>query len=257
MNIWPLNNLSNEEKNDILSKHRHIYNGYRTMNPVVSNEQPLYVQDFAKDKDGIVINNKGEVKKYTNLAINESENKETCNECGGQLYEGECMECGDKMYEEECMECGDKMYEDIYDVEDLNNSDEFDYTNENDDVIYELEIEDGEFEPMESAWADDLDEVDMSGSQGIYVGMENPYSFEGEMDEEEEVDEWASPLIRSAASGAGAALANRSVDYVSSKFESVGDEEDLEEEVDDDLKESLRIEKSRIMEMMNRMKVLK
>jgi hypothetical protein len=273
MNIWPLNNLSNEEKNDILSKHKHIYNGYRAINPTVSNEQPLYVQDFAKDKDGIVINNKGEVKKYTNFAINESDNKGVCEECGGELYEGECMECGDKMYEEECMECGDKMYEDIYDVEDLNNEDEFDYVQEEDDVIYELEIEDDEFEdsgfePMESAWANDLDEVDISGSQGIYGGMKKPYdfdsdgpmkggAFEGEMDEEEEVDEWAAPLIRAAASGAGAALANKAVDYVSSKFESVGDEEDLEEEVDDDLKESLRREKSRIMEMMDRMKVLK
>jgi hypothetical protein len=228
MNIWPLNNLSNEEKNDILSKHRYIYDGYRAVNPTVSNEQPLYVQDFAKDKDGIVINNKGEVKKYTNFAINESEDKGLCTECGGQLYEGECMECGSKMYEEECMECGDKMYEDIYDEEDINLNNEFDYTNENDDVIYELEIEDDglseeddsfDFEPMESAW--------------------------GEMDEEEEVDEmWAA---------VGRMAAPIAVNYAVDKLTN---EEDIEEEIDDDLKESFKSEKSRIMEMMNRMNVL-
>jgi len=65
------------------------------MQSTVSNEQPLYVQDFAKDKDGMVINNKGEIKKYTNFGINEStEAKEVCDECGSMMMEGECTECG-------------------------------------------------------------------------------------------------------------------------------------------------------------------
>lgn len=63
--------LSEEEKQDILSQHREIYNGYQTMQPKVSNTQPLYVQDFAKDKVGAVISNKGNVKGYTNVGINE------------------------------------------------------------------------------------------------------------------------------------------------------------------------------------------
>jgi hypothetical protein len=46
-------------------------------------------------------------------------------ECGGQMYEGECNECGN-MYED--------MSEGIYDVEDLNNSDEFDYVQE--DIVF-------------------------------------------------------------------------------------------------------------------------
>ena len=62
-----------EEKENILSKHRHVYNGYRTLNPnPVSNEQPLFTQDFANDKEGLVVNNKGEVKAYTNMGINEA-----------------------------------------------------------------------------------------------------------------------------------------------------------------------------------------
>lgn len=245
MNVWPLNKISNEEKSNILSQHRHVYNGYRSINPTVSNEQPLYVQDFAKDKEGMVINNKGVTKKYTNFAINESEDKELCTECGGQMYEGECMECGDKMYEGECTECGDEMYEDIYDVDDLTKENKFDYV-ENDDIddsvlyemgddetVYELEIDEKYFE-----------DEDNPG----FEPMESAFS-----NEEGEVDEWAAPLIRAAATGAGAELAGRAADYVSSKFES----EDLEEEIDDDLKESFKSEKSRIMEMMNRMKVLK
>jgi len=148
------NRLSQDEKNDILSQHRTLYDGYRTLQPNVSNEQPLYVQDFAKDKVGAVLNNKGNVKPYTNVGINEQkEQKEVCDECGSMMMEGECMECGWKgevgameetekmmcecggeMREGECMECGYKMEEldesghlsDIYNVEDLGNA-EFDY----------------------------------------------------------------------------------------------------------------------------------
>ena len=65
--------ISNEERENILNRHKHVYNGYKTLNPnPVENEQPLYVQDFANDKEGLVVNNKGEVKAYTNMGINEA-----------------------------------------------------------------------------------------------------------------------------------------------------------------------------------------
>ena len=68
--------ISNEERENILNKHKHVYNGYRTLNPnPVENEQPLYVQDFANDKEGLVVNNKGEVKAYTNMGINEAKKR--------------------------------------------------------------------------------------------------------------------------------------------------------------------------------------
>jgi hypothetical protein len=87
--------LTEEERENILSQHRHVYDGYRTMQPEVKNEQPLYVQDFAKDKVGVVLNNKGVVKPYTNFGINEqTEQKEVCDECGSMMMEGECSECG-------------------------------------------------------------------------------------------------------------------------------------------------------------------
>jgi len=95
MKIWGLGQISPEEKSDILSKHKHVYNGYKTMQPEVPNTQPLYVQDFANDKNGITVNNKGEVKYYTNMGINESvETKEVCDECGAMMMESECSECG-------------------------------------------------------------------------------------------------------------------------------------------------------------------
>jgi hypothetical protein len=87
--------MSEEEKNDILKLHTSVYNGYRTMQPKVNNEQPLYVYDPAQDKVGAVMSNKGVVKPYTNVGINEStEQKEVCDECGSMMMEGECSECG-------------------------------------------------------------------------------------------------------------------------------------------------------------------
>jgi len=87
--------LSEDEKSDILKLHSSVYNGYRTMQPKVNNEQPLYVYDPAQDKVGAVMNNKGVVKPYTNFGINEqTEQKDVCEECGSMMTEGECSECG-------------------------------------------------------------------------------------------------------------------------------------------------------------------
>ncbi len=136
--------ISEDEKKNILDQHRELYNGYQSLHPKVNNEQPLFVQDFANDKVGAVVNNKGVVKPYTNIGINESivsdyedeigtdevdqeafDNSEVteggeCLECGSgymeedednlpdsNLFEsGKCSECGGLMQEGECMECG-------------------------------------------------------------------------------------------------------------------------------------------------------
>lgn len=63
--------MSQAEKNDILDKHKTLYDGYVTEYGKGSNMQPLYTQDFANDKNGITVSNKGEVKYYTNTKINE------------------------------------------------------------------------------------------------------------------------------------------------------------------------------------------
>lgn len=125
MQIWNSSQIPQNEKEDILSKHRELYNGYRTMQPEVKNTQPIYVQDFAKDKLGATITTTGEVKPYTDYRINESHVMDTCEQCGGQLDEGECSECGWKMEE---MGEGYKTghLDDIYKVNDLGNAD-FDY----------------------------------------------------------------------------------------------------------------------------------
>jgi hypothetical protein len=113
-----LGQLSATEKSDILDQHKSVYNGYKTMQPEVSNTQPLYVYDDISDKDGFVVNNKGEVKKYTNMGINEQvETKEVCDDCGAMIMDGMCNECGSGYMEEgmgeTCEQCGGTMKEDV------------------------------------------------------------------------------------------------------------------------------------------------
>jgi len=444
-----LGQLSASEKTDILSQHKSVYNGYQTMQPQVSNTQPLTVYDFAGDKEGLVVNNKGEVKKYTNVGINEQINeKEMCSECGGMMQEGECSECGwkgdmeeqfddeieweedddfdempikdDSIFDKEKnkefrpgVDLGKSFskfkdmlklddldeatghLDDIYDEEDLSPKGEFDYvsgggndygtfekahhmkeqikspigkissigsmeeqggnaddmdvdnvepaynfdsngpnaggdvypTNEVDekyDIGHEFEVgndrhrpkgheklkkgdkvkivkkwknipgdvfgtdkseddygldyddieklskvEEMKFEPMESAWADDVDEQDISGTQGIYSRMKEPYDFDSEgpgkagpyqtrnesgYEGEDEDAYWEKDLD------------DDELDLDLTKFnpedksweeisQYTGDDEFGH--VDEDIRESFINQKNRIMEMMNRMNVIK
>jgi hypothetical protein len=63
--------MNKAERNDILDQHRQVYDGFVTTYGQQINQQPLYIQDYANDKGGITVNNKGEVKSYTNMRINE------------------------------------------------------------------------------------------------------------------------------------------------------------------------------------------
>lgn len=179
-----LGQLSASEKQDILNQHKSLYNGYQTMQPQVSNTQPLYVYDAAGDKEGFVVNNKGEVKKYTNMGINEQvETKEVCDECGSMIMDGMCTECnyghmeegmgetcecGGTMYEGVCNECGSGYMEeetghldDIYDEEDLNPSAGFDYIEGSSNDVDTFEkmhknlYEGDDFEDYEASYTED------------------------------------------------------------------------------------------------------
>jgi len=314
---YGIGQLSAAEKSDILDQHRSLYNGYQTMQPQVSNTQPLYVYDPAGDKDGLVVNNKGEVKKYTNFGINEQvEEKSMCEQCGGQMTEGECMECGStEMYEET------GHLDDIYKEKDLNLSHgDFDYVEgggndygtfegmhknlyKEDDVIDDDGFEDMElstdeldeqggnaddmdtdsvepaydfesngpggvypvneyddeeevkYERMESAFSDEIDEVDVSGSQGIYGDMDPAYDFDSDG------PGIAGPYQRFSY--------NEDEDEDDDSFEMDFDEFDPRDksweeikahtgdddwsEIDEDIMEDFTIQKNKISEMFNRM----
>lgn len=336
---FAVNTISEEERSNILSQHKTLYNGYQTMNPEIPNTQPLYVQDFAKDKTGAVMGNKGNVKAYTNMGINEQVEEQSFPYDKPIVSEGECSECGGMMQEGECSECGYKMEEldertgkldDIYDEEDLDPNAEFDYVkgasnktnafhvkeqmmktpigkisaiggmkeqggnaddmdvddvepaynfdsngpmdggdvypvneldedsfddliNMDSEIEYERDnLEQEGYEQMESAFADEMDEVDISGTQGVYGDVDPAYDFDSE------------------GPGKGGPYQEYRGETVSGDDEDEFDPRDKSWEeitqhtgddefgyVDEDIRESLIIQKNRIMEMMNRMKVIK
>ena len=94
--------MTNEEKNNILDQHKTVYDGYVTSYVQPEKEQPLYTQDFANDKQGLTVSNKGVVTAYKNMGINEmkydgkstglfseEEPKEQGHISGGSIYEPE------------------------------------------------------------------------------------------------------------------------------------------------------------------------
>jgi len=202
--------LSAAEKSDILDQHKSVYNGYQTMQPQVSNTQPLTVYDFAGDKEGLVVNNKGEVKKYTNMGINEQvelEEGNMCEQCGGTMKEDVCEQCGSgKMEEgmgETCEQCGGTMKEDvceqcgsgkmeeetghlddIYNQEDLNPTAGFDYIqgSSNDvDTFEGMHKKLYKESDIEYPGMDDGEELSPSyDSDGNFLGMVTP---SGNMDD--------------------------------------------------------------------------
>jgi hypothetical protein len=214
-----LGQLSATEKSDILNQHKSVYNGYQTMQPQVSNTQPLTVYDFAGDKEGLVVNNKGEVKKYTNMGINEQvETNEVCDDCGAMIMDGMCTECnyghmeeeymegskmceqcGGTMKEDVCEQCGSgKMEEetghldDIYKVRDLNlKKGDYDYVEGggNDYGTFEgmhknlyKEQDDDDFMDYESSYTEDgMDDPD--NEDDGYEDMNASEVTDGEMDE--------------------------------------------------------------------------
>ena len=210
-----LGQLSASEKQDILNQHKSLYNGYQTMQPQVSNTQPLYVYDAAGDKEGFVVNNKGEVKKYTNMGINEQvEQKEVCDECGSMIMDGMCTECnyghmeeemhegsemcecGGTEYEGVCNECGGSYMEegvghldDIYHEEDLNPTAGFDYVtgSSNDEDTFEgmhknLYKEGSDFMDYESSYTEDGVE-DPDNEDDGFEDINSSEVTDGELDE--------------------------------------------------------------------------
>lgn len=299
MKTWAIGLMSNEEKRNILDKHKTLYDGYRTMQPQITKEQPLYVQDFANDKGGVTLSNRNNITSYKNVGINEQVEESECMECGdkGYMEEGKqvCSECGGVMMEGECSECGWKgemeeetqQVKDLDNVEDLNLSDKFDYV--------EGEVEETEqgnpYDKMDMGYdfvpggpdvsgdvytvkADDMDlddeEVDPAfdfeseGPMKVYETMESAWSDEPSIFKHQH-----NKMRRKLdADDKGEEFDDSEFDITDYGDDFDSDESSWEEitkitgddefgnlsEVDEDLRESVMIQKNRIMEMMNRMK---
>jgi hypothetical protein len=123
---------------------------------------------------------------------------------------------------------------------------------------YDDEEYDEKYEPMKSAWADELDEVDVSGSQGIYGDMDPAFDFDSNG------PGIAGPYQHSSWGGGsenedpGQNEFNLDLDEFDPRDKSweeikahTNDDSDWDD-VDEDLKESFLTQKKKISEMFNR-----
>lgn len=181
-------NISDEEKQALLNQHSKPYDGYQTLRfPEPDNRLRTY--DPAGDKGGVTVNNRGEVKSYTNVGINESvaephygafdyvEN-EMC-ECGGMYNEGVCNECGGSYMgvNEDITEPYSEIDFSNYDFdskgpEQFQHDDVYSLDDEN-DMSLDLSADGEEMYPNEKP-AYEFDSPGPYGSTNTFEGVENP-----------------------------------------------------------------------------------
>lgn len=86
-------NISDEEKQALLSQHQQPYNGYQTLR-LQQPDNTIRVYDPAGDKNGVQVTANGNVRTYSNMNLREGKG-EMCEQCkGGIMQEGKCSECG-------------------------------------------------------------------------------------------------------------------------------------------------------------------
>jgi hypothetical protein len=214
---------TNEERSNILDQHKKIYDGLQTMQSQMKNPMDLYVQDFANDKEGITVNSKGEVKKYTNTKIHEqldipyptvdgievemTEGSEMCEQCGGQMTEGICEQCGTE------------------EVKGIGGSSDFDYVGE--------------------------EELDELGTDELVKGKNYKLNFPSFDDEVEFDDEYEDK------SGGNKMYKFKGKKHGSHLMPGKHIEDYMVDIEDEEIKESVTLERNTIMEMFQRMSIVK
>jgi len=150
--------MSKDEKNNILDQHKYLYDGYVTIYNQENNKTPIYVQDLANDKMGLTVNNKGVVKPYGNMGINESHK-------GLDMIGGDSHDQSEMKYRHLKNGTSDLDNEMFYDDNQSPNEDEFDYislgTVDDDDEYDNRDLPDfPSTEDYESKEPFDFEEVD-------------------------------------------------------------------------------------------------
>ena len=176
--------MDKQEKDNILDQHKHIYDGYVTKYNQQSNQTPLYVQDLANDKMGLTVNNKGVVKTYSNMNINETHT-------GSDMIGGDPQSQSNMKYRH--LKNGTVDFDNFSDTnlvdnESMNNDYPSPNENEQEYVSY------GNFKDEMSQNLDqyeyDIDELEDYSTDGLYSDDDETEDDETEYDETEDDEDY-------------------------------------------------------------------
>jgi uncharacterized membrane protein len=243
--------ITESEKNSILQKHSSFYNGYSVGN-VPNNTNPLLQDDGPSDTNGITINNKGKVKTYTNHLVNEEKMK--------VIEDG--IDFPPKFVDEE----EDYSYsEDSYD-EDVDGDEEY-YSYSEDSYDEDVDGDEEDYSYSENSYDKDVDGIN-SAFMKLISNLPTNDEDEEEWDEEEwDEEEWDEEEWDEEEWDEEEWDEEEDIDlyeeevYEGETCEVCGGEMmegeciecgGLYENLDEDLIESLKVEKSKINEMFKR-----
>jgi len=235
--------ITESEKNSILQKHSSFYNGYSVGN-VPNNTNPLLQDDGPSDTNGITINNKGKVKTYTNHLVNEEKMK--------VIEDG--IDFPPKFVDEE----EDYSYsEDSYD-EDVDGDEEY-YSYSEDSYDEDVDGDEEDYSYSEDSYDEDVDGINSAFMRLISDLPTNDY--DEDMDDFEDEEEMEGPEYDFEDEEEMDIDLYEEEVYEGETCEACGGEMmegeciecgGLYENLDEDLIESLKVEKSKINEMFKR-----
>ena len=142
--------ITDEEKTNILNKHKELYNGYLSVQPKV-NPTRLSTYDDISDKKGFTLTNADLVKEGRERA---------CEQCGGSMSEGECMECGAMNENWDTDDIDTETNMDFIEMEEMHHDDD-------EETIYELEYDESDMSPMMETFVRESKKLILSESKNI------------------------------------------------------------------------------------------
>jgi len=149
--------ITDEEKTNILNKHKDLYNGYLSVQPKVKPTR-LSTYDDISDKKGFTLTNADLVKEGKEMA---------CEQCGGSMSEGECMECGAMNENLDTYDIDTETNMDFIEMEEMYDDGEMEEMYDDEETIYELEYDEYDMSSMTETFVREAKKLILSKTKNL------------------------------------------------------------------------------------------
>jgi len=149
--------ITDEEKTNILNKHKDLYNGYLSVQAKVKPTR-LSTYDDISDKKGFTLTNADLVKEGRERA---------CEQCGGSISEGECMECGAMNENWNTDDIDTETNMDFIEMEEMYDDGEMEEMYDDEETIYELEYDEYDMSSMTETFVREAKKLILSKTKNL------------------------------------------------------------------------------------------